>query len=180
MRTSGFPFRWVQACFSAVTNLWLSTLSGIQTGYMPARSEAPDPYRTTTQWSRRCIGLKVFCALAHLGASGYASVIEHQADMADQLREELTAAGWTIVNQTPLPLVLFSHPLIEEGATTVSAVAGAVQANRHAWISEAILSTGQRYLRACITNHRTQPEHVRFLVDQCEKCLSRLTAKAGS
>ena len=48
-----------------------------------------DPLTNSVQWSRRFIGLKLFLALANMGESGYAAMIEHQARLGDVLREAL-------------------------------------------------------------------------------------------
>src|SRR5579862_9969031 len=76
-----------------------------ETSYMPPRTPGPvvDPYTTSVQWSRRFIGLKLFLSLAHQGESGYVEMIDHQTRMGNHLRHLLQAAGWTIVNSTPLP-----------------------------------------------------------------------------
>jgi aromatic-L-amino-acid decarboxylase len=82
----------------------------------PAVAGCHDSYETTVQWSRRFIGLKVFMSLAALGAEGYEKLVEHQAAMGDLLRDELQRAGFRVVNETPLPVVCFTHEKIEAGA----------------------------------------------------------------
>jgi glutamate/tyrosine decarboxylase-like PLP-dependent enzyme len=116
-----------------------------------------DPYLGSLQWSRRFIGLKVFAALAERGAKGYAELIDHQAQMAESLRERLVAASWRIVNATPLPLVCFTHPRLEAGQVTAHAVEKAVRASGEAWISSVRLGDPPlEALRACITGYRTK------------------------
>jgi aromatic-L-amino-acid/L-tryptophan decarboxylase len=119
-----------------------------------------DPYLTTAQWSRRFIGLKVFCVLAEHGAEGVARLIEGQAAMADLLRELLTDADWRIVNDTPLPVVCFTRP----GLGPAHDLAKRVRATGEAWISSVRLGNPPvEALRACITNHRTEEEDLREL-----------------
>ena len=137
----------------------------------PAVPDTFDPYVTTIQWSRRFIGLKVFMTLAELGAQGIAAQVEHQAEMADLLRERLTAAGWGVVNDSPLAIVCFTHPDIERGAITLQSILDRVIDSGRAWISEVTLSDGRHALRACITSYRTQPEDVAILVDELERAL---------
>src|SRR5580765_4352396 len=61
-----------------------------QASYMPARTDAGvDPYTSSVQWSRRFIGLKLFCALAQHGESGYVEMIEQHARMGDVLRASI-------------------------------------------------------------------------------------------
>ena len=81
-----------------------------ETAYMPREAkglDVTDPHLHTIQWSRRFTGLKVFLALMVAGWDGYADAIRHQTSMGALLRNELRAAGWTIVNSTPLPVVCF-------------------------------------------------------------------------
>lgn len=131
-----------------------------------------DAYATSLQWSRRCIGLKVFMALAELGAGGYEELVDHQAAMGEALRERLLGAGWRVVNRTPLPLVCFTHPRIEGGALSPRAVAKRVVAGGRAWVSTVHLATGQEALRACITSYRTTPEDLDILVEELERAVA--------
>jgi aromatic-L-amino-acid decarboxylase len=133
----------------------------------PAVPDTVDPYVTTIQWSRRFIGLKVFMTVAELGRDGLAAQIEHHAAMGDLLRTELNDSGWRLVNDSPLAIVCFTHPAIEHGTTTTSAVVERVIRSGRAWISEVRLSTRPAAaLRACITSYRTQPDDIRILVDE--------------
>jgi glutamate/tyrosine decarboxylase-like PLP-dependent enzyme len=132
---------------------------GIQTSYMPAATSMSDPYLSTIQWSRRFIGLKLFMVMAELGLDGYEKIIDHQAAMGDYLRDSLSMAGFEIVNETRLPLVCFRLP-----GQDSQAIADAVQAEGSAWISRTTLSHYGDVLRACITNYRTQPADIDFLI----------------
>ena len=138
-----------------------------ETCYMPAQTPGPvvDPYTSSTQWSRRFIGLKLFLALAEHGESGYIKMIEHQADMGDVLRESLTSAGWRIVNSTPLPVVCFTR----DGLDTTSFVA-ALHKRQIAWMSEVRLA-GAPVLRACITSFRTTESDIQWVVREMDGLL---------
>jgi hypothetical protein len=63
---------------------------------VPLAFASLDQYRTTLQWSRRAIGLKLFMALAERGRSGLADQIDRQARMGDALRAKLNDAGWIV------------------------------------------------------------------------------------
>jgi glutamate/tyrosine decarboxylase-like PLP-dependent enzyme len=143
---------------------------GTATSYMPSGSRgADDPYSTTVQWSRRATGLKVFANLAELGLDGYRRLIEHQAEMGDRLRELLAGAGWVVVNDTPLPLVCFTHPELETGRRShIGAVVAAVVRRGRAWLSKVVLTGGRPVARACITSYRTEEEDLRVLLDELE------------
>ena len=149
---------------------------GTATTYMPAGSRgALDPYATTVQWSRRAIGIKVFLSLAELGLDGYRELIEHQATMGDRLRELLADAGWRVVNDTPLPLVCFTHPDLEAGRRSrVGALVAEVQRRQRVWISKVVLTGGRPAARACITSFRTGEEDLQVLLEELER------ARAGS
>jgi glutamate/tyrosine decarboxylase-like PLP-dependent enzyme len=119
-----------------------------------------DPLANSLQWSRRFLGLKLFLALANLGESGYAAMIEHQARLGDVLRRELAASGWRLVNETPLPLVCFTRERLDPAAFLA-----ALHRRQIAWMSEARID-GAPVLRACVTNFRTTEADVRQIVGE--------------
>jgi glutamate/tyrosine decarboxylase-like PLP-dependent enzyme len=142
----------------------------LSASYMPPSSgeDTVDPYAATMQWSRRAIGLKVFMTIAELGAAGMTERLERQAEMGDRLRARLRAAGWTIANDTALPLVCFSHDDIVTGRTSTADILRHIYARGHVWISDVVLGGRARVLRACITSFRTSDEDVTCLVDEIE------------
>ncbi|MFA1537952.1 pyridoxal phosphate-dependent decarboxylase family protein [Actinomadura monticuli] len=135
----------------------------VTTSYMPAETpDTVDPYTSGQQWSRRFMGLKLFLGLAVAGREGYAEQLERDAALADALRGELAAAGWEIVNDTPLPVVCFADP----GTATWEhhdALAGRVVQSGRAWISPVNLN-GRPALRACVISHRTTSADIAELV----------------
>jgi glutamate/tyrosine decarboxylase-like PLP-dependent enzyme len=143
----------------------------VAAGYMPREGNVlpvADPYAHSMQWSRRFIGLKLFLSLAVAGWAGYEGAVRRQTAMGDRLRERLGEEGWTIVNDTPLPVVCFVDSGREgrEGrsAAFLDAVAADVVESGEAWISTVALGEAGPALRACITNFRTGPEDVDALV----------------
>jgi aromatic-L-amino-acid decarboxylase len=146
----------------------------ISTSYMPKGSgeEAVDPYTVTAQWSRRMIGLKVFMTLAELGLDGYRELIGRQAHMGDLLRRRLIESGWLIRNETPLPVVCFTHPDIQSGRLTSADILDIIYARGRVWISDVLLGSQERVLRACITSFRTDEADIEILIDELE--LARL------
>ncbi len=134
-----------------------------ETSYMPPKTPGPasDPYTNSAQWSRRFIGLKLFLALAHHGESGYAEMIDHQAQMGRLLRNRLERAGWRIVNDSPLPLVCFTR----DGLDTAAFLA-ALHERQVAWMSEVRLNGGPPVLRACITSFRTSESDIEGVVEE--------------
>jgi glutamate/tyrosine decarboxylase-like PLP-dependent enzyme len=139
----------------------------VHTSYVPPALDGTiDQYQTTMQWSRRFIGLKLFMTLAELGERGMQRHLAHQVAMGDALRTKLRDAGWVVVNDTPLPLVCFTHPRIRSGATTTTAITERVLARRQAWLSEVVLGERERTLRACITSYRVEPRDLDVLIDE--------------
>jgi glutamate/tyrosine decarboxylase-like PLP-dependent enzyme len=132
----------------------------VETSYMPGTTAGPvlDPYKTSVQWSRRFIGLKLFLALAEHGESGYVEMIEHQARMGDVLRASLKRAGWRVVNTTPLPLVCFTR----DGLVTAKFLAALLE-RQIAWMSEVRLG-GAPVVRACVTSFRTTESDIEWVV----------------
>jgi len=145
----------------------LAAVFADRAGYMP-RNASRDPYARSMQWSRRFIGLKLFCALAAAGWEGYAATLRKFGQLADRLREGLRASGWIVVNDTPLPLVCFVDRERRDGRF-LDAIARAVIAEGAGWISMTRLSTGERVLRACVNNHRTEPVDIDRLLAALER-----------
>ncbi len=136
--------------------------------FMPAKADsAVDPYTSTTQWSRRFIGLKLFVALAERGEAGYAQMIEHQTRMGDVLRRSLERTGWRIVNRTPLPLVCFTR----DGLVT-SKFLSELYKRQIAWMSEVQIDRGEPVLRACITSFRTTESDIEWVVREMSRILN--------
>lgn len=146
----------------------------ITTGYVPPTVEGGvDLYKESLQWSRRFIGLKVFFALAENGMDGLGRIVERQAVTADQLRERLRAAGWRIVNDSPLPLVCFTHDAIDGLHLTTQSVVDRVLARGRCWISQVMLPRRTAALRACITSFDTGESDLAVLMEDLAAAIER-------
>lgn len=148
----------------------------VETSYMPS-GLVEDPYLHSIQWSRRFIGLKLFLSLAMIGRSGYAAHMERDLALGDALRERLRAAGWRIVNDTPLPLVCVTQPRFDGPSADerhVRLVAEIVERGT-AWVST-VRVRGETAVRACITSHRTSEADLDILVDELELACRAETA----
>jgi len=99
-------------------------------------------------------------ALAEHGEAGYAQMLDHQARMGDILRKSLAATGWTIVNQTPLPVICFTR----DGVSTSQLVAE-LRDGQIAWMSDAELG-GVPVVRACITSFKTTEADIEWVVSE--------------
>ncbi|MCX6564980.1 MAG: pyridoxal-dependent decarboxylase [Candidatus Aminicenantes bacterium] len=140
--------------------------------YMPQDAsgmQVTDPFTHSIQWSRRFIGLKVFLSLAVHGWKGYETIIRRQVALGNYLRECLRSAEWTIVNDTPLPVVCFVDSFRSESAGFAAEIVRRVIASGKAWISTALLGGEKTAIRACINNFRTSREDVETLVEALNK-----------
>ncbi len=143
----------------------LQRVFDITTGYVPPTVEGGvDLYKESLQWSRRFIGLKVFFAIAEHGMEGLGKIVEHQAGIADRLRERLRAEGWRIVNDSPLPLVCFTHDAIDGRRLTTQSVVDRVLEHGRCWISHVTLPRETAALRACITSFDTSESDLDILI----------------
>ncbi len=160
----------------------LQSAFSVSTGYMPSASlEQRDAYIHSLQWSRRFIGLKLFMALATLGADGYAQMVRRQLQLGRQLRDGLLAHGWRLVNDSPLPLVCFVPELARDRqGDAVRRTVDAVVASGEAWLST-VDWRGQQVIRACITSYETTSGDVDALIELLDKMRGReLVATPGA
>lgn len=158
----------------------LSKVFSVNTAYMPKEGErlpVVDPYVHSLQWSRRFIGLKMFLTLATTGWSGYAEVLRRQSEMGDLLRERLTESGWNVLNRTKLPVVCFTPSDEKWDMAIHQRAADAVVESGSAWISTILLGGEKPALRACITNYRTEPQHIETLLAILSKVRHNLSAR---
>ncbi len=139
----------------------LRTAFGQRTPYMPAPGGAhtEDPYSRSLQWSRRFIGLKLFVTLAEAGFPGVIERIESQARLGDELRRLLTAKGWQVANETPLPVVCFTRRGVD-----VRKLVRQLHHRQIAWMSPIRIGGGELLMRACITGHRTTVQDLEAVV----------------
>ncbi|MGA9859214.1 MAG: pyridoxal-dependent decarboxylase [Solirubrobacteraceae bacterium] len=140
----------------------LARAFAVSTGYMPADvAEAADPYAISMQWSRRFAGLKILLSLALVGRLGYAEQLERDVALGRRLADELSADGWQVVNQTPLPVVCIAQD--GRDAAWHQDVVDRVLSTGDAWVSVVVLA-GRPAIRACVISYRTTAEDVDSLV----------------
>jgi aromatic-L-amino-acid/L-tryptophan decarboxylase len=157
----------------------LETTFGVTAGYMPRAGEgAPvvEPHRTSMQWTRRFIGLKLFLSLLVAGYEGYERTIRSMVRLGEALRERLEAAGFRVVNRTPLPVVCFQDAQCAEGASPryLKALADVVVASGRAWVSTTTVGARHPAIRACITSFRTEEADLDALVECLASARTRI------
>jgi len=155
----------------------LAKTFAIRTDYMPdddEMSRAIDPYTTSIQWSRRAIGLKIFLPLAIHGWKGYSEMITAQIILAKYLRDQLMAAGWIIKNDTILPIVCFTHKVINGNAALTTILNDQIVKSGQAWCSTYPIH-GELCIRACIINYATTQEDIDKFIQLLNEKLNGLT-----
>lgn len=140
----------------------------ITADYMPkegADLDVIDPFTHSIQWSRRFIGLKVYLSLVTAGWEGYRSIVQHQTEMGNRLRQELASSNWKVVNDTVLPVVCFtdSNIPLKIQSNFASFICQEILRSRQAWISVYEINKAP-VLRACITNYDTTEEDIMVLI----------------
>jgi len=144
----------------------LSSTFRITAEYMPKDGvgiDAEDPYSHSIQWSRRSLGLRMYMSLLFFGWEGYANTIEHHLEMGRLLDQMLIENGWSIRNQTALPITCFIDESFDNSAEAVNHICDYVNRSGKAWISQYPIH-GIPCLRACITNYATTQVELESLV----------------
>jgi len=148
----------------------VSAAFATDTHYVPERTAGRVyPFMTSMQWSRRFTGFKLFLMLAGRGLPEVARRIEHQTEMGNYLRASLRERGWIIQNDTPLPVVCFTHDDLQGSREAKDAISRNLRKQGEAWISTTVLRGRDPALRACVTNSSTGREHVDRLVTLLER-----------
>ncbi|WP_116108790.1 pyridoxal phosphate-dependent decarboxylase family protein [Lewinella sp. IMCC34191] len=146
--------------------------------YMPREGKElsiVDPYTHTIQWSRRFLGLRMYLSLLVFGWEGYADTIRHHVEIGHYLRDRLAERGWQIVNDTPLPVVCFTWPGVDDPGNYARTVCQRVVDSGEAWLSVYPIK-GTDHLRAGITNYAT----TRADIDRLVELLQRLGVPAAT
>lgn len=100
----------------------LQAAMAITAEYLPTDSEFRNPADFTPELSRRARGVEVWAALRSLGRAGIADMIERNCDQARRFAAQLTAAGFTILNDVVLNQVLVSFGDAERTKRVIQAV----------------------------------------------------------
>jgi glutamate/tyrosine decarboxylase-like PLP-dependent enzyme len=86
----------------------LRAAMAITADYLPTESTERNPSDYTPELSRRARGVEVWAALKYLGKKGIAELIEGTCRHARRFADELSAAGYEILNDVVLNQVLVS------------------------------------------------------------------------
>jgi glutamate/tyrosine decarboxylase-like PLP-dependent enzyme len=142
----------------------LSKSFGISASFMPSSIGSEDPYMTSIMWSRRFLGLRLFMNLAAAGWQGYGNHIDNTLRMTRYIREQLEAAGWSVLNPGSLGVICVVPP---PGYRPVQVISSELVSSGQAWVSAASFE-GQDVIRICVTNGNTEQKDADALI----ACLS--------
>jgi len=149
--------------------------------YMPsaASDAAIDPFRHSMQWSRPCRGLKVLLSFAVSGWQGHEKAIREQVRIGTVMRAQLERSGWSVVNDTPLPLVCFQDGTSPAGRSRafLDDVCRNVLDSGRAWLSVTNLAGQVPALRACVTSFLTQEKDIQELIEVLDHARSTARTK---
>jgi glutamate/tyrosine decarboxylase-like PLP-dependent enzyme len=153
----------------------------ISAAYVPPKADGTgfDAYEHSLHWSRRFIGLKIFMSLAVAGWEGYAATLRQMTQVGRQLRRELEAFDWDVMNSTDLPICCFQDRRSPDGrsADYLEAIAHEVVSSGDAWISTTRVRGNIPVLRACITSYRTNADDLRIMISALNA--SRVKLQSG-
>lgn len=156
----------------------ISHMFSVRADYMPkSEQDITDPYTSTLQWTRRFMGLKLFMTLAESGEENFRHLLDYQTGLGDYMRSQLLDRGWKIINPTPLPVVCFTHPVIENGEASVANMLQQIYQEGKLWISAISTRYNQKVFRACITNYHTSEQDIDFVVAELEKLVHHSQSK---
>jgi len=139
----------------------LSNAFRVSVSFMPSNLPGLDPYVTTMQWSRRFLGLRLFLSLAAVGWAGYGEHVERSLELIGLLKEELSARGWRIANDSPVGVLCVEPP---PGFGDVRSIVSRVLASGRAWVAAAKFEE-RDVIRACVTSGETTSQDVAELVN---------------
>jgi len=146
----------------------VQTAFNIPAVYMPSHLQT-EPYTTTLQWSRRCIGLKLFMTLAEKGEKALAEQIEYQCQLTDYLKARLTSHGWRIINDSKVGVLNFTLTSSLDGQISIDAIQKQLEVEGEFWLSIVPLLNHGKVLRACVTSMHTKEAHIDKLVERLNR-----------
>jgi glutamate/tyrosine decarboxylase-like PLP-dependent enzyme len=124
--------------------------------YLMIQSEQREPSLYTPEMSRRARGIEIWAALLSLGRSGLADLIERSCRYASRFAEELSAAGYQILNDVVLNQVLVSFG---DGETTRKVIA-ALQDDGTCWCGGTVWQ-GHTAMRISVSSWATTENDVK-------------------
>ena len=140
---------------------YAANVFSVQTSYMPD-GDGADMYITTNQWSRRFIGLRLWMILRTMGLDGYRVMFDRHFALAAYMRKKLPENGWTIRNDSVLPVIVF-----DDGRNGLDSqiIADALEKRGKVWLGR-VNFEGRSVLRACTTSFLSDYADVDLLITE--------------
>jgi hypothetical protein len=97
-----------------------------------------------------------------------------EIDLGDDTHDAIviTADGWRVLNDSPFPLVCFTHETLGNGEHQTKRFIDRIIERRRVWISNVHLPRVGWALRACVTSYRTNEGDVDVLMDELRTVLA--------
>ena len=133
----------------------LRAAMAITADYLPTESAERNPSDYTPELSRRARGVEVWAALKYLGKNGVAEMIEGTCRHARRFADELSAAGYQILNDVVLNQVLVSFG----DSRTTKLIIEDIQKDGACWMGETKWH-GHTAMRISVSSWATTDEDV--------------------
>lgn len=133
----------------------LRAAMAITADYLPTASRERNPSDFAPELSRRARGVEAWAALRALGAEGVRDLIRRTCGYARRFADELTAAGYEVLNDVVLNQVIVAFG---DAATTSRVVAG-IQADGTCWCGPTVWQ-GRTAMRISVSSWATTDEDV--------------------
>lgn len=149
----------------------LPAAMAIAAAYLPSGNGQRNPSDFTPELSRRARGVEVWAALRSLGKEGVADLIGRTCAHARRFAEQLSAAGFEILNDVVLNQVLVSFGTPEMTGRVIEAI----QADGTCWCGTTLWQ-GRRAMRISVCSWATTTEDVDRSVAAIVRCARQLGA----
>jgi glutamate/tyrosine decarboxylase-like PLP-dependent enzyme len=133
----------------------LRAAMGVTAAYLPTEGPARNPSDYAPELSRRARGIEVYAALASLGRTGLADLVERTCGYARRFAAELSAAGFPVLNEVVLNQVLVAFG----DAERTNRVIARLQADGVCWCGGTVWQ-GRPAMRISVSNWSTTDEDV--------------------
>ena len=138
--------------------------------YLVPDDIAREPMHLTPQSSQRARGIEVWAALASLGRSGLADLIDGTCAHARRLADGLTSAGFDVLNDVELNQVV-----VDFGPNT-NAIIDAVQAEGTSWAGPTVWQ-GRKAMRLSVSSWATMSGDIErtlaAIIETARACISQ-------
>jgi glutamate/tyrosine decarboxylase-like PLP-dependent enzyme len=146
----------------------LRAAMAITADYLPTESTERNPADYTPELSRRARGVEVWAALKYLGKKGVAEMIEGTCRHARRFADELSAAGYQILNDVVLNQVLVSFG----DSQTTELIMEDIQKDGTCWMGGTKWH-GQTAMRISVSSWATTDEDVDMSLEAILRAASR-------